>query len=103
MLIVTGFLGGLAEGGAEDIQILLFDGDTRRHGMTAAAHDVITADVDGLDEGEKPGMSRPLPLPMPFSSKEKQGSWGVFAMREMREATMPTTPGCQPREPSTMA
>ncbi len=41
-------------------------------------------------------MLRPLPLPSPFSSMPmtKVGRWYCL---EMRDATMPTTPGCQPR------
>jgi hypothetical protein len=51
---------------------------------------------------ENPGMLRPLPFPIPSSSKPITivGRWKC---RTNRDATIPTTPGCQPREPTTIA
>ena len=47
-------------------------------------------------------MLRPLPLPTPLSSNATMivGRW---YFRETRDATIPRTPGCQPRAPRTIA
>ena len=50
----------------------------------------------------KPSMLRPLPFPIPFSSNPITIA-GRWYLREIREATIPRTPGCQPRALTTIA